>query len=335
MRKTYKPLARVEKASQMFRRKTLNVNDELNIRHDDDDIENVDDYWCTAASVIEDSFVDSIDAEDEPSDTLFNINTIRKSLRSARAATQREEAAKLATGQNSAKMKNIHPEDNDSSLVELNIPREQTGGVVDESPVSDDMFNGFEMEAGISSDIQPMEDSENAIKENDLNTNEIKEDMGLKSFGAVKAARAHRAAQASQPVEVEASTSSSQSNQKVSKAKSGSGTKVEAHKPKRGVHSFVIEHPPLTQLKNVVTPLVCSSSVDTATMSLDFMAYVENYKTENAFSLYVIKGKVELTVGGKTKIAPHGSVSVIEKDEVCSINCISKNGATLLLSYAL
>ena len=89
MKKTFKPLIRVEKKFQTYRKKTLGVNDNLNIKHDSDELENLQEYWSTAMSVIGESTIETIDdtVATEQSDTLFNINNIRKSIRENNAET--------------------------------------------------------------------------------------------------------------------------------------------------------------------------------------------------------------------------------------------------------
>lgn len=362
MRKTYKPLARAEKASQMFRKKTLNVNDDLNIKHDDDDIENVDEYWSTAVSVIGNSTIDSIDNEKstEPGDTLFNINNIRKSIQSDRNVQKPGTSEKLAkdlyrqsvnecrvphentaedhTEHRKATIRKVVTSEEESSLVRLPGGEDVSAGAItsEETNTGHAISDGFDMDPVISDDIASVIGQESTIKENPTNKLEdeasLKQgekesgDMALKTFETIRASPKKKKEKASKKEHSEAENTSTFER-----------TRVEAHNPKKQkrAHVFEVESTTLNLRKNTIAPLFCSISVDVATMTLDHLAYVDNYKTENAFSVYIIKGKIELTVNGKTKIAPKGSVSVVERDDVCSVNCISKNGAILLLTYAL
>ena len=52
-------------------------------------------------------------------------------------------------------------------------------------------------------------------------------------------------------------------------------------------------------------------------------------------SLFVIKGKIEISIENKRKLVKNGEATVIGEGQVYSINCLSKNGAKLFLSYAL
>ncbi|ELA41823.1 uncharacterized protein VICG_01175 [Vittaforma corneae ATCC 50505] len=382
MRKTYKPLARAEKASQMFRKKTLNVNDNLNIKHDDDDIENVDEYWSTAVSVIGNSTIDSIDNEKsiEPSDTLFNINTIRKSIQGEgniqKIRTSEELAEDLYrqsvdegkilqkglaesstensgiessnreshTGYMKATIKKVVTSEEDSSLIRLPDGKDNSAEAnnFDGTNSGYIISDGIDMDPGIQNDTASMIGQESEIKENSMNRlgietalkPDVKGDvnMALKSFKTIKTSPKKKSSSTTRQKEV-----SQKVHSEVESTSSFERTRIEAHDPKKQKrsHIFEVENTVLNLNKNTIAPLFCSISVDVATMTLDYLAYVDNYKTENAFSVYIIKGKIELTVNGQTKIAPKGSVSVVERDDVCSVNCISKNGAILLLTYAL
>ncbi|KAM0681103.1 hypothetical protein GINT2_000888 [Glugoides intestinalis] len=353
MRKTYKPLARVEKASQMFRKKTLNVNDDLNIKHDEDDIENVDDYWSTAMSVIGNSTIDSIDngSVTEPSDTLFNIKDIRKSIKTDERNTQKPSKVEHLY-RKSVNTTNVGVKKDDEVPVEsfnkgLDMPdeykeEEKKGAAMklfnieeDESliPISDDNENtgGY----GDSSVLPAFDIDIDDIPEN----KETYEEIGLKTFdkgGDMPALKSYNLKKAA--------LKSSTSVEHIKKQHSAEKTRIEGHNPKLGDNKqklskknqrFEIENIATGFKSNSVAPLLCTKSMDIAVMNLEYLAFIEGHQTESAFSLFVVKGKIELTVNDKCKTLAKGGVSVVEKDEIYSLNCISRGGAILLLSYAL
>lgn len=380
MKKTYRPMARTEKASQMFKKKTLNVNDDLNIKHDEDDIENVDAYWSTAMSVIGNSTIDSIDdtVVTEQSDTLFNINSIRKSIRGdykesaedlyrecvdeskrkeSRSGTRGgaghengvEEAASsgqaipgedIANSENfensiKKKVRRLTLKGDDSSQIDRRDPEEEQypAGFDADVPDSNSELRkpdvDFCMEASISSSEEKMPDSGFEIElDNLLDYSNVKEngvdqkgDKMEESVAELKSLSSFLAKPRS------SSTPQKVENYRVKDHRT-------TNKARKRERLEIQEIPSITTV-NSVKPLVCSSSMDTAVMNLDYLAYVENHETANAFSIYVIKGKAELTVNSGQKVISKGNIAVIEKGDVYSLNCLSRNGALLLLSYVL
>lgn len=385
MKKFYKPLARVEKASQIFKKKTLNVNDNLNVKHDDDDIENVEDYWNTAVSVIGNSTIDSIDHSilTEVSDTLFNINNIRKSIRN----TLNEDKNKITIKQlekDSIKIPESHFIRDQSTILDFAQEPEVKNFKNSNTSVNDDtdiqpwnQLDGSEL-------IGKMKTKEalgNFEKENKTNKVEnIKENLIEKpttetlkdneTDNSVKKANQreinyfedsgfdYNAEPALFPIDVSHSETNSmevnineleekiktESEMQVLKSfstKKAAETspvkkKVEKSKPtKRMSGSFVVEKASKGIRCNTTSPIVCSKTLNTAIMSFDYFAYCSEFKAENSFSLYVIKGQVQISVNDSKKIVKNGETTIIEKGDVYSIDCFSKNGAKLFLTFAL
>lgn len=366
MRKTYKPLARADKESQVYKRKTLNVNDDLNIKHDEDDIENIDAYWSTAMSVIGNSTIESFENDKEPSDTLFNIDNIRQSIKNEKKQQVLKDLYRHSVDEGKliikesndmvdekkAKIRRVYTEEDNSSLVRLADPA--SNEIVDisndfninESKDINKLTNNNNEIIDISNDIDqqniinkqnfndgfdidfPVIDSKSETQENSTNQIENKETkMVLKTFQTVK----------SSPIKKTENKSTKNTSLSEVENNTAERTRIEAHKPKKQnvSYKFEVENTVLNKKNNTVVPLLCSSTIDLATMTLDYLAYIENYKTENSFSIFMIKGKIELKINNQIKIVSKGEVSLVEKDMNCGMNCISKNGAVLLLMYAL
>lgn len=336
----------------MFRKKTLNVNDDFNIKHDDDDIENVDEYWSTAVSVIDDDSVSDLLEEEKSSETLFNINNIRKSIQGDRKIPEEaveaseeiinHESKDELEKDNNLKSNNLKNNNNPGNNTEMDLKKAIIKRVFtqeddseltrisgnskyenDEMSKMDDTAisatcGDFSIDSAPQTNNFPTFEIDEEIKEN-LTNKEEKEDneMVLKSFRN--------------------KTSKKKANNDSSHADTLERIPVSAHRPKKQKtsYSFEIETTTAVRKNNTVVPLICAPSIDVATMTFDYLAYVDSYKTENAFSIYVLKGKIELAVNDQMKMASKGSVSTVEKGDICSINCISKNGAVLLLTYAL
>lgn len=365
MKKTYKPMARTEKASQMFKKKTLNVNDDLNIKHDEDDIENVDAYWSTAMSVIGNSTIDSIDdtVVTEQSDTLFNINNIRKSIR----GDCRESAEDLYRECVNESMKKdlAHPSHEiEDSFVQETAPEHpafgESGGSCEnfENSIKKKVrrltLKGNADSLDALKEKQPSSDSDNESdsskperldSSNSEFNNEPKDEMPNSGFEMELDSLLDYSDTKESVVDQgdESAAELKSLSSFLSKPRSSSTPqRVEDYKTKRATTNAIkmrgsleILEVPSTIAVNSVRPLICSCSMDTAVMNLDYLAYVENHETANAFSIYVIKGKAELVVNSVLRTISKGNIAVIEKGDIYSLNCLSRNGALLLLSYVL
>ena len=438
MKKFYKPLARAEKASQIFKKKTLNVNDNLNVKYDDDDIENVEDYWNTAVSVIGNSTIDSIDQSNctEVSDTLFNINNIRKSIRSTQKDDvhfKRHHIQSIEIHQNGEQNRTTEyfkKENESNKIIDNHIMKEN-------DTIIDDSFSPVEHFEDDDAQIQPwnnlnevaaqvreddkqafdclLEDEESFGDDNNLNTfddeklkKKIKDhsdnsddeyelnnvnkniDDNAKNTVGIKKPKTNNPKLENNcnnsisnetdgdnndnlfdmqdpsysdspnlfPIDVSNhETNHTQININESEDKSKATLEMQTLKTfatkkadsspakkknveksssnKKGNHSFVIEKVLTGMKNNTISPLVCSKTMDTAIMTLDYLAYSNDFKTPNSFSIFVIKGKIQISVNGNLKIATKGDITIVAKDDVFSFSCLSKNGANLFLSYAL
>jgi mannose-6-phosphate isomerase-like protein (cupin superfamily) len=90
-----------------------------------------------------------------------------------------------------------------------------------------------------------------------------------------------------------------------------------------------------TASMNRIKPLVCTSDMDTAVMRLDYMAYTREQMSEKTFSMFVIQGKIVLNVNGEQKTIKKGETTVVLRNSIYTINCVSPNGSRIFLSYAL
>lgn len=86
---------------------------------------------------------------------------------------------------------------------------------------------------------------------------------------------------------------------------------------------------------NVVAPLVCTDRLDTALMSLDHMAYTRDEVAERPFALFGIRGRVEVRVDGELAVLVRGTTAVVAEGSTYSVTCVSRDGAALFVCYAL
>ncbi|KAI5149502.1 hypothetical protein ENBRE01_0945 [Enteropsectra breve] len=382
MRKTYKPIDRKDRASQMYRRKTLNVNDALNIQHDEDDIENVDAYWDTAVSVIGNSTIDALDdtVNTEQTDTLFNIKNIRQSIRSKnpdRKLKYPKEEGKANILAKNTKLKaqkklTLNPYDNDSDdLIDIsaleaeekmkentsNLKKDVNEGKKrqntqheskakeEESSKNETLPNiaGNENNIGLSFDNYEPNISINSdanISYSETNEKQTKTKNNIKLSGnkepmlkAMKQGAAKKMKRSIERSEDGNDSRSSNTDSVISTRKNKKSKKSLDDSRIKG--SLLIENVKDSVMLNKVKPVVCSQSINTATIDFDYLAYIKNEKAENAFSIFVVRGNVEISTGTSSRMIKRGEVTVIEAGMVYSMQCLSKQGAVLFLTYVL
>lgn len=410
MRKTYKPIARTEKAAQIYRKKTLAVTDNLNINHDEDDIEDLDEYWQAAQSVIGNRTIDSLDDTviTEQSDTLFNIKNIRKSLKpennnlgsnkTRNGATDiklREDKENQGGEFNMDKdfmvISRNKENANNSDLFELDTRATKKNVNNKENLIEEKIKQNFVLKKTVNSQesvdndeksrkeaicIEKM-NKENTAHENevkyekthtDLNnrTKEYKNKETNESEDKNKAELSKRRLtlkpgdsdditelnlsnvsdreapfdagsfdiEASDETENNIKNKSNETNSSMLKVKQLSRRKT-PKTTKKDPHSIVIENTKQAQKKNKVEPLVCTDSLNTAMINLDYMAYIKNERAANSFSLFVMKGKISIKAANTVKQMKNGEATVIEKGQIYSLDCISEKGASLFVSYVL
>jgi len=339
MKKTFKPLIRVEKAFQTYRKKTLGVNDNLNIKHDSDEMENLQEYWSTAMSVIGESTIETIDdtVATEQSDTLFNINNIRKSIRENNAealykksinkSKKGDEAKTDYTEENTENLSNVPEKLSDDSDSRVNLVELEKELVKEGKMEPTSVKNLSDLESFVvnptNSNLANLKDKSVSLKEIDSLKYEhlTEEKQNARSYevfdGFEMEHNAHEfnevSSEISLPVE-----------KKLKKSKTASETA-----------GFQVSTVSMLDGANTVIPLVCSRSMETGFINLKHLAYIDLYKSKNSFSLFVTKGKLEMVKNGEKKILKKGMMAVIEKGDVYSLACISENGACVVLSFSL
>ncbi len=496
MKKTYKPITRTEKASKIFKKKTLNVTDKFNIKHDEDDIENVDEYWETANSVIGNHTIDSIDGTElqEESDTLFDMKNIKRSINNGinnkKQLKNKKKRLTLKPGsddgdefldisENDRNKDNVIKESNEylnSSAKETVNSKENLDKSINtnlDSNISskdnvnneEDLQNNINNNIGsiisgneeidiqnninnnnISSIISGNEeiDIQNNINnnnissiisgneeidiQNSINNNNIgsiisgneeidiqnsidvstiskndfpstrialtsdeeefkfvslkKNNKGDKSRYNIelKNPRYNKEVNITNPIKNIRRPNVSENNRGISKnnlfdskkhmeddvydniiglnnefeslsnnfdlnKSSHSNTKVNNRgmpsitnsnsDDEQPIDSIVVENARKAGVINKVKPLICTKDINTAIIELDYMALTNEEKAEKSFSIFVIKGKILLKSGNKKCFIKNGEATVISKNQLYSIICETKNGASLFVSYAL
>lgn len=362
MRKTYKPIARAEQVAQIFKKKTLAVTDNLNIKQDADNLENVDEYWSAAASVIGNRTIDSIDDTiiSGESDTLFNIKNIKQSIKNSikneekqnkkrltlkaddevedETETSKESGTKYKLIKNEIKSINEEIKKLDESLpmdIEREIEMEsiiKVGGDIPEPPfdVSDDLMSIGESETKENKAINEREQMEEGMRYFRKGQHKAPQKTVPKRHAAGKQASGEKYHTAGKQTSGEKHTAGKQhtSGKRNASAKRNNTT---SH---AGNGLEILNSNELAK-QNKVNALVCTDMMNTAVMSLDFMAYVRDEVADKTFSIYLVKGAVEIEVDRRKSNMRKGEVTVIAEGSNYSMSSMSKTGSMLFLTYAL
>lgn len=340
MKKTFKPLIRVEKAFQTYRKKTLGVNDNLNIKHDSDEMENLQEYWSTAMSVIGESTIETIDdtVATEQSDTLFNINNIRRSIRENNAeALYKKSINKSKKGD---EIKTDYTEEDTENLTNvLEKPSDDSDSRVNLVELEKELVKEGKMEP---TSIKNLSDLESFVV-NPTNSNLVNlkvKNVSLKEVDSLKIEHLSEEKQNDRSYELfddgfEMDPNAHEFNEVSSEITLPVETKLKKSKTASEPVKFEVSTVSMLDGANTVIPLVCSRSIETGFINLKYLAYIDLYKSKNSFSLFVTKGKLEMVKNGEKKILKKGMMAVIEKGDVYSLACISENGACVVLSFSL
>ncbi|KAH9411839.1 hypothetical protein HK407_03g05910 [Ordospora pajunii] len=331
MRRTYKPPSR---RSKIYRRKTLDPKSRLDIRRDEDDLENIDDYWKTAESVLRDDSVAEIEetavyrSEDEckHSDTLFDIKGIRERLSIKQSCADLStvdadtfELSSIATNSVLEKMDpsvlfenitadhNVIADDGFESLCTIKAENSKYlhGGSICKHSISDE--DDSAIDARIKARAGP---GMNLI---DAKVEEIAGDMQNKN--AMESQRCKVARSIISPEAIRECTENIE---------------------------FASEYPDyaianalgIYQGKSSFEPLITSLSITTGILFLKSLASVNPEHAACGFSMFVIKGAVQVCVDNQKLVLKKGGVCVIEKDTRYCISNPFATRCTILLTHA-
>lgn len=307
MKKTYKPVGLQNKQAKTYRKKTLDPRAKLNIMRDADDLENIDDYWRTAESVLKDDTIEigetSIHRSDcreypgdggdssSQSDTLFDIRSIRESLSAGQKAGL------------------------DSSRISLKVSEgEEFQGLFGDEC---DAFKVTDGEA-LCEDQMPSDE--------DIDENYLEKDRKAEQPEAIRERLVSVGNRARQSVSMRCG------NPELKVAHKCEGETL--YSPEgRGVAMTNISA--LYKGRSAFEPLVASGKLETAVLFLNSLAFVKSEKAVCNFSVFMIKGAACIEMDQDKIILKRGGICIVEKDTVYSISNSSGTGCTILLTYSL
>lgn len=339
MRKTYKPIARAERTAQVYRKKTLAVTDDLNIKQDPDKMENVDEYWSTAASVIGNETIELIDdtMASAQSDTLFNLNTIRQSVKAS--APKNQKRLTLKFDDKDVPVMTV-PEDS-TRIEELESNTVETSDAIVSStnviglPKPADYVNTVKKEDAPNAKYKLV----NTPRNTPFQDEHFREETAPSVFDVSDVINTSGTESETKENRTPEDNKQMARNRRIFKIRKPVSPKrmAPAKKVIKKPDAQVLEIMSANEraVNNKVKAMVCTDEIDTAVMSLNYLAYVNNETADKTFSLFVVKGSVELSVEESKTIMRKGEATVVSEGCKYSINSISKQGSLLFLSYVL
>lgn len=311
MAKTYRPGSKPCREAKAYRRKTLDHGAGLNIPRDDDDLENIDEYWKTAESVLKDDSTAEIeetsiyksDTEprkggeeaDEQSDTLFDIRAIRESLSAKAVAGGALQCA--GSPRTSSILENKAPP---SSFREA---RSETCCSAESKGAEQTARLGFDSDAGMQADreVSPAKEMGDRYRNR------------VRSLGAGHARPVQRAMAESREIYE---------------------YKGETLRNSEGKEVAVTNVSGLYKGRSAFEPLMACGGLETAVLFLNSLAFIKPERAICSFSMFMVKGTVCMEMGQDKIILKRGSVCIVEQGTVYSISNSFGTRCTILLTYS-
>lgn len=319
MKKTFHPLERTEKASQIYKKKTLGFTDNLNIKHDGDDIEDIEEYWNTAVSVIGNNTIDD-SIVTEQSDTLFNINNIRKSIKQGAAKAENLYKANINSIMNTEIGSSDYP--GEASLNSTKVSEDMSFSALLARQAPED----FEREEIIETKRIPKKFDYSSIPKIDLL--EAEKRMGYNSDVRQEGFDIDDVSEnISNTLKIVENTSMDQESTiedffrrvKTSRISSDTGNNTlddEDH-------------------GSCFMPGVCSKSMETSILRLSPDYLTKNIVSKNSISMIVLKGHVAIRVGSNIKELRRKDVFVVEVGEVYSVENLCARESEIFFTFSL
>ncbi|AFN82628.1 hypothetical protein EROM_030090 [Encephalitozoon romaleae SJ-2008] len=333
MRKTYESASRLNKKMKSYRRRVLDPGTKLDVIKDDDNLENIDDYWKTAESVLRDDTtieieessiyksdtVEERNENDEPntqSDTLFDIKVIRESL--------------------SAKSKEVQIPSCRESL-ETNSILENEGPPSSFESIEGENENCNENVMGGNGFSDGIGTSDFRIEEK---YNTVSNDSRVLSRGVLEGKGISPAKEMRDRYRKRLQSLGKESERPVARKSMIQSKEIYEYKGETiynsdGKEVAVTNISGLYRGRSAFEPLVTSSMLETAILFLNNLAFIKPEKAVCNFSIFMIKGTACIEMGQDKIILKRGSICVIEKETVYSISNSFGTGCTILLTYSI
>ncbi|ADM11154.1 uncharacterized protein Eint_030080 [Encephalitozoon intestinalis ATCC 50506] len=331
MRKTYESTSRLSKKMKSYKKRILDPGTKLDVVKDDDNLENIDDYWRTAESVLKDDTTIEVDetsvyksdtgGEDEneepnaQSDTLFDIKTIRESL----SAKNRD--VFLSSSRESLETNSILENKRLSSSFER-IEDKPEG-----QPKSPE--DGKEFSGEFYTEISSRGEELNEYDDDRCSPNEMGKDQGISPAKEMKDRYRKRLQSLGKGVE------KSTARKSIIEPKEIYEYKGETIYNSEGKKVAVTNISALYRGRSAFEPLVASTMLETAILFLNNLAFIKPEKAVCNFSIFMIKGTVCIEMGHDKVILKRGSICIIEKGDVYSISNSFGTRCTILLTYSI
>ncbi|WEL38167.1 hypothetical protein PFJ87_03g00230 [Encephalitozoon hellem] len=333
MRKTYESASRLNKKMKSYKKRVLDPGTKLDVMKDDDNLENIDDYWKTAESVLKDDTTIEIEESsiyksdtieernenDDPntqSDTLFDIKAIRESL-SARPKDGSIPSCRESLETNSI-LENEEPPNSFGKVEVWNEDHDEIGEEENDFCHRPDTA-GFEMEEKDSMGTNDSNDSSEDVSKN----------KGISPAKEMRDRYRKRLQSLGKEPERSVVRKSMIQSREIYEYKG------ETIYNSDGKEVAVTNISGLYRGRSAFEPLVTSSMLETAVLFLNNLAFIKPEQAVCNFSIFMIKGTACIEMGQDKIILKRGSICVIEKGATYSISNSFGTRCTILLTYSI
>ncbi|KAF7683144.1 hypothetical protein TCON_1644 [Astathelohania contejeani] len=311
MRQTYKPLKRRESKAFALSKKTIEKDFGNVIPLDEDKLENIDEYWEKAKEELDDSIL-SID--DMVSDEVSQVDDIKKEekkesmihdefKRNYKKSFDKEFTSNFDTAEVTGISESVIMEENDTCDRGND---ENMRNIIENKETSEhtEIYNENELLCDEDASKASIEE----IKQPNIKKRKKTEDFQLKDPSIME--------------ELEKKPRKQNEHRKNGGYTICSGVAI------GNIPSMVRE-------KNELIPLIRNAVIETGLMYLNYGAYIKDELANETFSIFVIKGTLNIKTEGNEFVIKKGDVAIIQKGWVYEIIGMGRNGNSLLINYCI
>lgn len=361
MRKNFKPYTKQNKIANSFRKKTIDPGVDLNLKKDDDNLENIDDYWNMAEYIIDDSNITQVDnnvpkeaqdliKKDKQKNKKFVVESLESSV--INEVMDISTDGSKTTGEYNQPNKNPVPSDNDSedTLFDINNIRESLShnAVNKMSNVSN--TSGFEnnhQEEGTNeiletntSGVMQKNKQDKKIKKNkkekvNINKENKSDEEKIKSL---EKKLKYEKKKIEDKKKDEKKTLKEKSIDKLKKNRKSSDVEIENYKGEllMGKNNKIYGMTKISsffQGKSKLEPLITKKCLESGILFLNPGASILQETADNPFTIFLLKGTIEITLNNEFYKLDRDSCMFIDEGSAYNIIDKSRSGSSIFVTF--
>lgn len=309
MRKSYKPQSKQNKLTNTYRKKTIDPGVDLDVKKDNDNLDNIDDYWDMAEYVMEDANSD-ISQKNVPREAQKLIKKNKKLMLENVESSVIEDAMDILTDGTKDTSANSTLFDIDGIRDNVSSNKLKNSSSQNNTSVFGVNFDAIETETANSSKLSLKEikkDSPKIMKSKNLKKEEKKSEKKNDDFKKIK------------------KTSEKKNEKKLSlkskilENKNNEIFKGEVFKNSDGEILGLSKISSLYQGKSKLEPLITKKSLESGILFLESGSSIIREKADVSFTILVLKGTIKIKTNEKDFILKRESCFYIEEGMIYDI----------------